>query len=82
MVCEGKCVGRSPEDKPFPLTRCHSCGLSLLYETLEEWISLCGQAYNLIKDIKGKIYFLYSHLTLLSFYGPSFHVRDHKFFEG
>ena len=54
MVCEGKCVGRSPEDKPFPLTRCHSCGLSLLYETLEEWISLCGQAYNLIKDIKGK----------------------------
>ena len=33
-VCEGECMVRSPEDEPLTLTRCHSCGLPLLYEAL------------------------------------------------
>ena len=28
----GECMGRSSEDKPLTLTRCHSCGLPQLYE--------------------------------------------------
>ena len=31
----GECMGRSPEDKPLTLTRCHSCGLPQLYEAPE-----------------------------------------------
>ena len=51
---EGECMGHSRDDEPLILTRCHSCGLSQLYEALEEWKSVCSRAYNL-KGIRGKI---------------------------
>ena len=47
-------MGHSPVDEPLTLTRCHSCGLSQLYEALG-WKSVCGRAYNL-KGIKRKIF--------------------------
>ena len=34
-VCEGEGMGRSQGDEPLTFTRCHSCGLSQLYEALE-----------------------------------------------
>ena len=43
----------SPGDEPLTLTRCHSYGLSELYEAFEGWKSVDGQTYNL-KGIKGK----------------------------
>ena len=52
--CERECIGRSAGDEPLTLTRCHSCGLPQLYEVLEGWNSVCGEAYNL-KGIMGKI---------------------------
>ena len=30
----GECLGHRAGDEPLTLTRCYSCGLSLLYETL------------------------------------------------
>ena len=33
-VCKGECFGHSPGDEHLTLTRCYSCGLSLLYETI------------------------------------------------
>ena len=60
-------MGRSPEDEPLTLTRCHSCGLPQLYEALEGWNSVGGQAYN-FKGIKGNISFisfLFSFVSLL-----------------
>ena len=31
-VYEGACMGHNPGDEPRTLKRCHSCGLSKLYE--------------------------------------------------
>ena len=70
-VCEGECMERSPGDEPLTLTRCHSCGLTQLYEAFEGWKSVCGRVYNL-KGIKGKILFFFSFLNFL-FYCSSFH---------
>ena len=50
-VCEEECMERSPGDEPLTLTRCNSCELSQLYESLELWIFACDGAYNL-KGIK------------------------------
>ena len=47
--------GSGPGDKTQTLKRCHSCGLSQLYEACW-WKSVCGQAHNL-KGVKGKFYF-------------------------
>ena len=67
-VSEKECMGRSPGDKPLTLTRCHSCGLPQLYETLG-WKSVCDRAY-ILKGIKGK----FSFFSLFLFYCTSFHV--------
>ena len=45
--CEGECVWRRQGDEPLTLTRCHSCELPKLYEALEGWKSVYGQAHNL-----------------------------------
>ena len=65
-VCEGECIGRSPGDEPLTLTRCHNCGLPLLFEGRK---FVCVRAYNL-KGINGKIFFF----CFVSFYCRSFHV--------
>ena len=49
-ICEGECMEGGPGDESLRLMRCHSCGLSGLYEALG-WNSVCGRVYNL-KDIK------------------------------
>ena len=41
-VCEGECMGRNPEDEPLTLARCHSCGLTQLYEAFERRKCFCG----------------------------------------
>ena len=56
-VCKGECIGCSLGDEPKILVRCHSCGLSQLYEAFG-WNSVCGQADNL-KGIKGNIFFFF-----------------------
>ena len=63
MVCEEECMGRVPGDESLILTRCHSCGLSQLYESLERCKSLCGRTYNL-KGIKGKFFVFLLFLKL------------------
>ena len=40
-VCEGECMWHSQGDESQTLMRCHSCGLSQLYEALEGWNSVC-----------------------------------------
>ena len=52
VICEGECMGRSPEDEPLTLTTCHSCVLPQLYEALEGW------------NIKGKFYVFLLYLKL------------------
>ena len=54
MVYEREYMGSSLGNELLTLMRCHSCGLPQLYEALEGWKSVCGQAYNL-NGIKGKI---------------------------
>ena len=39
--------GKSPGDESLTLTRCHSCGLPELYDSLEGGKSICGRAHNL-----------------------------------
>ena len=68
-VCEGECMGHSPEDELMTLT---SCGLPQLYEAFEGWKSVCSRAYNL-KGIKGKFsVFLLFLKFCFSFYCSSF----------
>ena len=62
-VCEGECMGCSPEVEPLTLTRCHNCGLPHLYEALEVWKSVCSRANNL-KGIKGKSFVILLFLKL------------------
>ena len=64
-VCEGECMGFSTGDETLTLMGCHSCGLSQLYEALEGWKSVSGQAYN-FKGIKGKIFCFSSFLSFVS----------------
>ena len=64
-VCKGECMGYSLEDESLMLMRCHSCGMPQLYETLEGWKFVCGQAYNL-KGIKGKISVFLLFLSFVS----------------
>ena len=40
-VFEGECLGCNPGDKLLTFKRCHSCGLSWLYEVLEGSKSVC-----------------------------------------
>ena len=47
MFVRGECMVRCPEDEPLILTRCHSCELKQLYEALEGWKPVYGQAHNL-----------------------------------
>ena len=56
-VCEGKCVGCSPEDEPV--------NMKLLGGNI-----VCGRAYNL-KGIKGKMFLFFLKLFLI--YCSSFH---------
>ena len=49
------------------LMRCYSCEMPQPYEALEWRKSICGQAHNLIKNIKWKISFSYL-LTLLTYF--------------
>ena len=67
----GECLEHSPGDESLTLMRCHSCGLSRLYEALEGWKSLCGQDYNL-NVINGKFFLFFIFVTFLPFYYPSF----------
>ena len=55
-LCEGECIVCSPCGESLILMRCHIFGLSQLYETLEGWRSVCGQAHNLWA-LRGKISF-------------------------
>ena len=64
-VCEGECMEHSPGDGPLTLKRCHSCGLSQLYEALELRKSVFGRAYNL-KSIKGNFLFISSFMHFVS----------------
>ena len=43
----GECMGRCQGSEPLTLTRCHSCELPQLFDALEGWKSVCGQAHNL-----------------------------------
>ena len=54
---EGECMRRNPANKSLTLTRCHSCGLLQLYESLKGWKSVCVRIYNL-NYIKREIFFL------------------------
>ena len=49
----GGCMGHHPRDESQILMRCHSCGLTQLYEACG-WEYICDHAYNL-KGIKVKI---------------------------
>ena len=70
-VCEGECLGRSPGDESLTMTRCHSCGLPQLYETLERWKSLWPNLQLKGGKIKKKIFLFF--LVLLPFCCLSFH---------
>ena len=52
--------GVARRDEPLTSTRCHNCGLPRLYEALEGWKSVFGQAYSL--GHKGEI-FCFSSLS-------------------
>ena len=56
-ICEGEYMGPSSGDEPFTMMRCHSCGLSQLYEAFVGGKSVCGQAYNLKGTFSGFLFF-------------------------
>ena len=68
-ICEGECMGHSLGDKPLILRICHICKLPWLHKALEEWKSVCGQAY-IIKGINGKISFFCFLFCFASLHSP------------
>ena len=70
-VCERECMRLSPGDKPLKLTRCHSCGLSQLYEALGGGnLSVFKPA---TKGYNGGIFlFFYFVFLILFYYGSPF----------
>ena len=62
-VCEGECMGRSPEDEPQTLTRYHSCGLPQLYEALGWKLFSCPSLQ--LKGDKGEIFFCFLNFASL-----------------
>ena len=58
-------MGRSPENEPLTLTRCHSCGLPQLYEVFEGWNSVLWPSLQ-FNGHKGEIFFFFSFLSFVS----------------
>ena len=56
-----ECMGHNPGDEPPTLTRCHSCGLTQLYEAFVGWKSVLCSSLQL-KGGKGEI-FCFSSLS-------------------